>query len=215
MKLRLLFISLLIANLLFFAWANWLRAVPADSIGTPAPKARRLQLAGETTPTSAATARRCVTLGPFAAPASAERASQILVDSGYTPAQRQAPGQVVDGYWVYLDSPKTQAAERQLLARLARGGVSDASAVTDPEFGRRISLGVFSDAQRAGAQAQRVSKQGVEAQIVPREREGQVTWLDIELRSESPELTPGSFPSSDGGQLEIKPCPSTQTAAVG
>ncbi|HRX90070.1 MAG TPA: hypothetical protein P5528_11565 [Steroidobacteraceae bacterium] len=209
MTLRLLFFSLLIANLLFFAWANWLRAAPEDAVGTPAPKARRLLLASET---PVVAPQRCVTVGPFATEESAARASQVLVDSGYAPTQRQAPGQVIDGYWVYLESPGNRAAERRLLARLERGGVRDASPVTDPEFGRRISLGVFSDAQRASAQAQRVSEQGVEAQIVPRERAGEVRWLDIELRSDSADLKPGSFPSADGSQLEIKPCPKPQTA---
>ncbi|MBK6596519.1 MAG: SPOR domain-containing protein [Proteobacteria bacterium] len=212
MKLRFIFIALVIANLVFFAWANWLRAAPEDAAGSPAPKARRLQLANEAPVVSAAAARRCVTVGPFATPASVERAKQVLADGGYTPAQRQAPGQIIDGYWVYLESPENRAAERRLLARLERGGIRDASPVTDAEFGRRISLGVFSDSQRATAQAQRVSTQGVEAQIVPRERAGEVIWLDIELHSESPDLKLGSFPAVDGSQIEIKPCP---TSAAG
>ena len=70
-----------------------------------------------------------------------------------------------DGFWVYLESPPTEAGERRLLERLRRGGVNEAQAVG--EIGaRRISLGVFYDETRAFTQSEKVAKLGLLPQIV-------------------------------------------------
>ncbi len=200
--LRIVFIALLLVNLIYFAWANWLRP-PTPTIASTPPSAPRLLLASEASPLPP---KRCVTVGPFPDVAAAERAAKVLLDSGYEPTQREEQGKIVDGYWVFLPSPGDSRSEQRLLTLLRRGGVRDAYPVDDATIGRNLSLGVFSDPERARTQAARVSRLGVEAQISPRERDALVRWIDFRLRSDAPDLDAAAF-QIGGTQLEMRACP--------
>jgi hypothetical protein len=149
---------LLLANLAFFAWSQWLAPKQAQMPVSAKVDAPRLQLARESRPVSAA-GGSCVTVGPFATNELAARARQTLNDSGYPSLPREEETRVFEGYWVYLESPPTESGERRLLDRLKRGGIADAAAVG--ELGsRRVSLGVFSDETRAATHSCRRSKPG-------------------------------------------------------
>jgi len=198
---------LLLANLAFFAWSAWLAPKEAQLPVSPNVDAPRLQLAMEATPVAAG-AGRCVTVGPFATNELAARARQTLTDSGYGSLPREVATRVLEGYWVYLESPPTQSGEKRLLERLRRGGVAEAQAVGDLGAARRISLGVFSDEGRAAAQSEKVAKLGLLPQIVAREKPATAIWLDLTLKSDAPALEGQKFPAGDA-ELEFKPCPSS------
>jgi hypothetical protein len=200
------------ANLAFLAWSQWL--APKEAVLPVSPKvdAPRLQLARETQPIAAANGS-CVTVGPFATNELAARARQTLSDSGYSSLPREADVRVFEGYWVYLESPPTEAGERRLLDRLRRGGVADALAVGDLGSARRISLGVFSDEARAATQSERVAKLGLLPQIEAREKSGTAIWLDLTLKSDSPPLEGLKFPAGDA-ELEFRACPAPESGAT-
>jgi hypothetical protein len=200
--MRLVFASLLLVNLLVFAWGAWLKPAPTV-IASAAPAAPRLMLTSEAPPPPP---RKCVTVGPFVANDAAAQAAQILLDAGYRTTAWEDIQPVVEGYWVSLASPGAGRAEQQLLQRLRRGGVEEASPILDAILGRRISLGVFSDQERAAAQAARASTVGVEASIIPREREQTVRWLDFQLRTDAPGFAQSRF-QVGGAELEFRPCP--------
>jgi hypothetical protein len=208
--LRAVFIALLLVNLLYFAWAAWLRAPEPVVVSNP-PKAPRLLLATEAPPPPP---KRCVSVGPFPDIAAAERAATVLQEGGYEPVQREEQGKIVDGYWVFLPSPANARAEQRLLERLRRGGVRDAYPIDDAAIGRAISLGVFSDPERARTQASRVSRLNVEAQVSPRERETVVRWINFQLRTDAPELDASAF-QIGGTQLEMRACPAIVAAPGG
>jgi len=195
---------LLLANLAFFAWAHWLAPKEAQLPVSPAVAAPRLQLAVESTPVVAG--GRCVTVGPFATNELAARARQTLTDSGYASLPREVEIRVLDGYWVYLESPPTEAGERRLLERLKRGGITDAQALGELGSARRISLGVFSDVARAATQSERVGKLGLLPQIEAREKPGTTIWLDLTLKTDAPSLEGQKFKAGDA-ELEFRPCP--------
>jgi hypothetical protein len=199
---------LLLVNLAFFAWAQWLAPKEAELPVSPKVDAPRLQLAAETTASSIGADGSCVTVGPFDTNELAARARQTLTDSGYSSIPRQVTTAVPDGFWVYLEGPSTEAAERRLLERLRRGGIADAQAVGDPGA-RRISLGVFSDESRAALQSERVARLGLLPQILARERSGTTVWLDLTLRTGAPPLEGQKFQAGDN-ELEFRPCPARE-----
>jgi hypothetical protein len=165
--------------------------------------APRLELVNESRPLAAG-GGSCVTVGPFASSELAARARRTLSDSGYPSTPREVATKEFDGYWVYLESPPTEAGERRLLDRLKKGGIADAQALG--ELGaRRISLGVFSDETRAAAQSERVARLQLLPQIEAREKEGTAIWLDLALKSDSPPLEGQKFPAGDA-ELEFRAC---------
>jgi hypothetical protein len=202
---RVAFFLLLLVNLAFFAWSHWL--APRDAALPVSPKvdAPRLQLASESSGLPATGDASCVTVGPFATNELAARARQTLTDSGYPSVPRQVNTTESDGFWVYLESPSTEAAERRLLERLRRGGIGEATAMGEGGT-RRISLGIFSDETRAATQSERVAKLGLLPQIVAREKSGSAIWLDLTLKSGAPPLEGQKFQAGDA-ELEFRPCP--------
>lgn len=202
--MRAALLLLLLANLAFFAWSQWLAPKQAQLPVSPKVDAPRLQLARESR-TVAAVGGSCVTVGPFATTELAARARQTLNDSGYPSLPREEETRVLEGYWVYLESPPTESGERRLLDRLKKGGFADAAAVG--ELGsRRVSLGVFSDETRAATQSEKVAKLGLLPQIEAREKAGTAIWLDLTLKSDSPPLEGQKFPAGDA-ELEFRACP--------
>jgi predicted RecA/RadA family phage recombinase len=203
-----------LAKLAFFAWSHWLAPKEAQLPLSPKVNAPRLQLAVENAPAAVSGSGRCVTVGPFASNELAARARQTLSDSGYTSLPREVVTNVFEGYWVYLESPSTQSAEKRLLDRLQKGGIVDAAAVGDLGASRRISLGVFSDEARAATQSERVAKLGLLPQIVAREKPGTALWLDLTLKSDAPTLEGQKFLAGDS-ELEFKACPAPAGTAAG
>jgi len=147
----------------------------------------------------------CVTVGPFATNELAARARQTLTDSGYTSVPREVGTREVDGYWVYLEAPPTESGERRLLERLRRGGIVDAQAMGDLGQ-RRISLGVFTEENRAIAQSERVARLQLLPQIEAREKPVTTIWLDLALKTDAPSLEGQKFKAGDA-ELEFRPCP--------
>lgn len=210
--MRAALLVLLLVNLAFFAWAQWLAPDDAALPVSPRVEAPRLQLASEAGQVSAS-GDRCVTVGPFASNELAARARATLLDSGYASVPREETASAINGYWVFLEAPTTQAAERRLLDRLRRGGIDDAQPLGEGEA-RRISLGVFSDEARAISQSERVAKLQLLPQIEAREKSGTTLWLDLQLKSGSPPLEGQKFPAGDA-ELEFRPCPAPAAGESG
>jgi hypothetical protein len=202
---------LLLVNLAFFAWSQWLAPEQARLPVSPKVEAPRLQLARETRPVAAGNGS-CVTVGPFSSNELAARARQTLSDSGYPSLPREVATRELEGYWVYLESPPTESGERRLLDRLRKGGITDATAVGDPGSARRISLGIFSDETRAATQSERVARLGLLPQIEAREKPGTAIWLDLTLKSDSPPLEGQKFPAGDT-ELEFRSCEAAPAGA--
>jgi hypothetical protein len=197
---------LLLLNLAFFAWAQWLTPREPALPVSPRVEAPLLQLASEARAVSTTTARdRCVTVGPFASAELAARARTTLADSGYASMPREEETRSVEGYWVFLEAPTTPVAERRLLERLRRGGIRDAAAIGEGDA-RRISLGIFNEEARAIAQSERVARLQLLPQIEAREQTGTTIWLDLQLKSDAPPLEGQKFPAGDA-ELEFRPCP--------
>lgn len=201
----------MLVNLGFFAWAQWIAPKEAQMPLSAAVKAPRLQLATEKH-SDLLKGGNCVTVGPFATAELAARARQTLTDAGYSSMPREEQTKVLDGYWVYLEAPSTESAERRLLERLKRGGVTDAAAVGDLGS-RRISLGIFSEENRAVALSERVAKLQLLPQIEAREKPSTSLWLDLSLKTDAPSLEGQTFKAGDS-ELEFRACPAKGAAGA-
>jgi SPOR domain len=213
--MRLVFALLLFANIAWFAWSQWVAAPDAAVVATSPPaNGAKLLLAREAAPAKAdrrpvqQSANHCLSLGPFTDLTDAARAATVLRENRLEPRQRAGEGVVWKGYWVTLDGLADRAAANELIERLRGAGVADAYAM--PGDGREvtISLGLFSEQERALRRFDDVKAMGLAPRIVDRERTGNVYWIDVDVEPPA-ELPDAARLHGEGGRilrLEVKPC---------
>jgi hypothetical protein len=211
--MRLLFALLLLANFAWYAWHHWVNA-PVEAPVAVAAIAPQLVLAREAPPAAPAQriatrqAGNCVSLGPFYDLTEAARASTLLRESNLRPRQRAGEGVVWKGFWVSLGGIADRATADGIIERLRRFGVGDAYAM--PGEGRQvtISLGLYSERERALRRMDEVQALGFEPGLAERERNGTVYWIDVDV------VPPAQLPDAarlngEGGRilrLEVRPC---------
>jgi hypothetical protein len=174
---RIALYCLALANLLFFAWANWVD-VPATS-ATSGPGVASLQLApGPVVPTS-----RCLSLGPFETAETADAVTAALAARGIVTRARQTERQVPDGFLVYVEGLESPAVRQQAIRRLARAGITDAAELPPSVAIDRISVGLFSAQDGAQQRVARVRAAGFDPKVENRQRTIADRWLDADLKS--------------------------------
>jgi hypothetical protein len=154
--------------------------------------------------------KRCISVGPFRDVSEAAHAASTLRGGGYDPRQRVADGEVWAGVWVYLPLPATRPVVEQTLAKLKAGGIDDALEMPGPNEGSVISLGLYSESKRAQARVAQAQALGFNPGIADRKRNGNVYWVDIDLKPTDGLLNPSDLQGESGRivRLEVKGCPS-------
>jgi hypothetical protein len=154
--------------------------------------------------------KRCISVGPFRDMSETAHAASILRGGGYDPRQRVADGEVWAGVWVYLPLPATRVAAEQILAKLKSSGIDDALEMPGPNDGSVISLGLYSEPKRAQARIAQAQALGFNPGIADRKRNGNVYWIDIDLKPTDGILNPSDLQGESGRivRLEVKGCPS-------
>jgi cell division septation protein DedD len=228
--MRALFLLLLLANVLFFGWSRWVapsqaRAIASAESDQPL-RSIRLTTEPAGSPTDAAAAASletqaaqladCVSAGPFLEPARAAAAAARLRDQGFALSLRGSRDEVWVGQWVRLDRLPGADAATAALAGLRAAGLTDAYLLTEEPPGTVISLGVFSDAERARAVAGLARDAGYEATVGDRYRTADVVWLDIDRRSNAglPALEGLQASAGAPARLELRPCPGETAVAT-
>ncbi len=164
-------------------------------------------------------------VGPFGDFANHAHAAALLKARGFDPRQRDEQGQMLAGFWVYVGGLATQADADRALVTLERNGIKDALVMPDADAGRRLSLGLYSERQRAERRAEAVRHAGLKAEIAERKLPGTLYWVDV-----APPAGPNTIPLQDllteglGPRIAVQPCPpvaaargspATGTAAAG
>jgi hypothetical protein len=213
--MRLVFALLLFANIAWFAWAQWVAEPDLAATATSPPAGgNKLMLAREAKDGAPAArpARRagnnCLSLGPFTDLTDAARAATLLRENELEPRQRAGEGVVWKGYWVTLDGVPNRQVANGLIERLRRSGVADAYAMPGDGSDITISLGLFSERQRALRRLDDVKALGLSPRIVDRERSGTVYWIDVNVVPPA-ELPDAARLHGEGGRilrLEVRPC---------
>lgn len=222
--MRVVFYALLLTNLLYLGWAEWID-VPAPPPPNPIAGLPRLTLVSDLPPAKRAALAskmslktppsQCVSVGPFEDPAIAAKAVAVLKAKSFAPQQRAAESPAIRRFWVYLDGFTSDAAEMRVLHRLERAGIDDAEAMPAAAGGRRVSLGLFFEPDRAQSRAKAVRRMGFKPAITERMLPGTVYWLDLTLPSGSApvplkdvsDLEPG--PGGGNSPISVQPCSST------
>lgn len=206
--MRTLCLILILSNALFLAWSQLIdihvndldrsstantpppRIVLAREATTPEPEVvnaiqppRVTPLAGSTPSPQVAVAPglSCTSVGPFADLADASQAQAALRNAGFTPRQRLEQSELWVGYWVSVQSFDSREAAEAALRTLGDAGITDVYLMPGSDPANVLSLGVFSDYQRAQRRAEEIRILGLEPRIDDRKRAGSVYWIDADL----------------------------------
>ena len=211
--MRIIFALLVLANVAWFAWTHWVER-SAERAGPARVEAPQLVLAREAPASEAAAhppilpTENCLSLGPFSDLTDAARASTLLRENGLHPRQRAGEGVVWQGYWVSLEQVPDRPSAEGIIERLRRFGIGDAYLMPDEGSRITISLGLFTERQRALQRMDEVKALGFEPRMAGRERSGTVYWIDVDVEAPA-KLPDAALLNGDGGRilrLEIQPC---------
>jgi hypothetical protein len=229
--LKSIVVCLVLANICYFLWEHGIAGAPEAAVpvvpGTlklasespagvhPAP----VEPAPPESPREGGSSglltnvKRCISVGPFRDVSETAHAASTLRSGGYDPRQRVAEGEVWAGVWVYLPLPASRPAAEQTLAKLKAGGIDDALEMPGPNDGSVISLGLYSEPKRAQARVTQAQALGFNPAIADRKRNGNVYWIDIELKPTDGFLDPSDLQGESGRivRLEVKGCPVSGT----
>ena len=211
--MRVILALLVLANIAWFAWAHWIDR-PVGNAAPARVAAPQLVLAREAPMTETAArppilpTENCLSLGPFGDLTDAARASTLLRENGLQPRQRAGEGVVWKGYWVSLERVPDRASAEGIIERLRRFGIGDAYLMPDEGRQITISLGLFTERQRALRRMDEVKALGFDPLMAERERSGTVYWIDVDVEAPA-KLPDAALLNGDGGRilrLEIQPC---------
>ena len=232
--MRVAFFVLVFANLVFMAWAGWVDTPKETRTSDATARLPRLKLVSEDAPppqsnqsggavhkmtmtvpdgpsagATAGESTRCVSVGPFNDIDVSAKAAAALQTHGLAPQQRGAPGETRDGYWVYIAGVADAASADKVFKTLDRGGFKDARLMPESADGRRISVGLFSDRERAERRAKAVQRLGFKAAVDEHTQPGTVYWLDLTLKANDGSVPIADLLSADStnSPLSVQSCP--------
>ena len=150
----------------------------------------------------------CMSIGPFADLPQASQAQAALRAAGFQPRQRMEQGELWAGYWVSVQGLATREAAESALRTLTGTGISDVYLMPGSDPPNVLSLGVFSDYQRAQRRVDEVRALGLTARIDDRKRAGSVYWIDVDLQEPGQILDSSIFQSDPRKitRLEMRAC---------
>ncbi|MFL6575861.1 MAG: SPOR domain-containing protein [Povalibacter sp.] len=235
--MRTLCLILILGNVLFLSWSQLVdvrvkdleRASPVSVAPPPrivlareVPKAPeparvnpvqppRVAPLGESLPSSQASADQmtCSSVGPFPDLTEASHAQAALKNAGFEPRQRVEEGELWVGYWVSVQDFESRATAEAALKLLIDNQVNDVYLMPATDSSNVLSLGVFSDYQRAQRRADEIRALGLEPRIDDRKRAGSVYWIDADLPEPGKAIDTSIFQTDPRKitRLELRPCP--------
>lgn len=228
--MRTLALLLILGNALFFVWSQLIdvHLNPLDRTAPPrAEPPPRIVLAREAkkepepasmpssesveapVPAASTSAAGCTSVGPFATLPEASQAQAALRAAGFSPRQRLEQGELWVGYWVSVQNLPNRDAAEEALQKLADAGITDVYLMPGTDPANVLSLGVFSEFQRAQRRVEDAHAQGLQAQIDDRKRRGSVYWIDADLAQPGQAIDTGMFQTDPRKimRLELRECP--------
>jgi sporulation related protein len=188
--MRSLFLLLLLANLVFYAWSRY--GAPADA-ADPAPLSRQIEpqklkiVAPAELPPPLSAAKKppalslaCLEWGSFTV-ADAPRAEQALAPLGLGARLAQRRTEELAGWWVFIPPQGSRQGALKKAGELRDLGIDEYFIVQEEgEHRWALSLGVFRSEEAAQARLAALRAQGVRsARIGPRETVVPKIWLQV------------------------------------
>ncbi len=157
-------------------------AFPADRQAAPAPDRQAATPVADV----------CISVGPFGSAETGEEVLARVRDLGGEAGLRSATEDLFLGHWVQIRNISSREEANRQVAVLQEAGFEDAYPMPEDDGERTISLGLFSDEERAERLQRQAAELGLDAEVVPQTREATAWWVDARL---DPEQDPGSFAS--------------------
>ncbi len=189
--MRALFLFLVLANCVFFAWARYVS--PIDATADPRPLGRQLEpeklrilgpgdtaAAAKVAPLPDLAAASCLEWGSFTL-ADAPRAEKALEPLALGARLGSRRTEETAGWWVFIPPQPSRPAAQKKAAELKGLGVEDFFIVSEEGAHRwAVSLGVFRNEEAAQARLAVLRQQGVRsAEVGPRETVVPKLWLQV------------------------------------
>ncbi len=133
-------------------------------------------------------------------------------EAGYDPQERVEEGDHVKGYWVYLDQLHDRKEALEVKRELVGRGLPEAMIM--PGENVVLSVGLFSDEERANRVADEVRKLGLKPTVSDRTQRGTLYWMDITLKATDGFIDPASLQSESGRIIRVTACPVAPDAAA-
>jgi len=195
--MRVLFLLLVLANLGFAAWAAWYSSgqAPSRAMAVSGPAIEVFgDIAGGNGDKAAAPSDgratgepqrfvSCISLGPLPNRVDVADTVRALSGNGFDARQRTAQGEVWLGHWVYIDAIPTQGEAAAIVELLAENDITEAYVIADGNNGSIVSLGVFSQQERARQRFADAEALGLAPVVADRSQPGEVFWLDVTARN--------------------------------
>ncbi len=238
--MRTTFFVLLLANLLFLAWAEWI-AVPSsqseplagvprlhlvtEDLAPPPPGSGAVQapagalgsaLAGQAAASPAVgqandPALQCLSVGPFQRNREAMKAAALLRAAHFAPQPRTAAVQPVRWYWVYVPDISGSAQVQRALNALNRDGIGGAEAMPTADGTPGISLGLFRNQALAQRQLTLARAKGFAAQLTGRLVAQPIYWVDLWAAGGAGTLPMQALRTKLGPVVGTQSCPQGDT----
>ena len=218
------FFALLLLNVVYFAWAQWIDVAKAAPLNPAIARLPTLKLVEEVPPSqrlqpsisqvAPTLSTACLSIGPFPDVANSAHAAALLKAKGFEPKQRAEQTQSSEGYWVYVGALKTQADADHALVTLEHAGITDALVMPETsETERRISLGLYSEQARAERRAEAAHAAGFNAQVVERKVPNAVYWIDVAPGTNTVPIQ-DLFAQGVSSRIAVQPCPVAEPAGT-
>ena len=222
--MRAVFFLLLFANLAYLGWAELVDTPQPAPTNEAYAKLPRLKLvnelpADEARPSSgnarktalevAPEAPSCLSIGPFDDQAKAMSSASKLREKGLVPRQRVEKGQISKGFWVFIGGLKTDDDVAKVLRTLEQSHVEDAHVMPDAGDAHQVSVGLFSERDRADRRAESVQKLGLQPEVAERKLPATLFWMDVDFPPGTAAPSPGDLAAGGDAShhLEVTPCP--------
>jgi len=132
-----------------------------------------------------------------------------LREKGLAPRQRVAKGEISKGFWVYIGGLKTDSDVAEVLRTLQQSHVEDAHLMSDTGDVHQVSVGLFSERDRADRRAESVQKLGLHPEVAERKLPVTLFWMDVDLPPGAASPTAQEMVAASGAasRVEVVPCP--------
>ena len=219
------FIALLVVNLMYFAWAQWVDQPRMPPVNEALAKLPRLKLISElpadqrpatNTKTALNETPACMSVGPFGDINNAAKAAGILTSRGFAPQQRAEEAGTSTSYWVYIGGLKDEVEADRVRVSLEKAGIKDALVMPPgTDAGRRVSLGLFTDRAHADQRAASLKRMGLKAEVAEHRLPQTVYWIDLTPRPGMTAVPLGDlFAEGVGSRIAVQPCPPPPPASA-
>jgi uncharacterized protein YjeT (DUF2065 family) len=130
--------------------------------------------------------KQCRTVGVFEKRSEAELISVQLRALGLNPEISSETSNSQAGFWVLIPARANRAEAVATAKNLEEAGVTDIWRFTSGELAHAISLGLFTDLERAQARREQITSLGFGPQVRPRFRQQTSYWVSYSFTGETP-----------------------------